>query len=420
MSEPQTVAVRWLSERVTKGTTPTTLGRAYTSHGVRFLKVETFADDGTYIPGREAFIDETTNQLLRRSQLAEDDILFSIAGALGRSTMVERLWLPANINQALAIIRPRKRGKCAVDPRYLLWALRSPHIEHLIAEINVQAAQANLSLEQIRDFAIPVVPLVEQRAVVDALEDVSRLIASLERVASKKRAIKLGLMQELLTGRIRIPGFSEPWQLIRLGDHVSYVKNVALSRAQLDSSSPLRYLHYGDIHARPGSVLDASMEDMPRASRVLARNAELLQVGDLVFADASEDADGVGKSVEITGIPIDGAIPGLHTIAARFDKRVLADGFKGYLQFIVAFRRQLLALAAGTKVLATTRAYISRIELSLPGVSEQLAIAEVLRDADADVQALERRLEATRAIKRGMMQELLTGRTRLAPPEAPA
>ena len=92
-----------------------------------------------------------------------------------------------------------------------------------------------------------------------------------------------------------------------------------------------------------------------------------LQVGDLVFADASEDLAGVGKSIEITSVPDGGLVPGLHTIAARFDKTVLADGFKAYLQFIPSFRQALLRLAAGTKVLATTRTYISSINLRLPG-----------------------------------------------------
>jgi hypothetical protein len=221
------------------------------------------------------------------------------------------------------------------------------------------------------------------------------------------------MMHGLLTGRTRLPGFTEPWQLVRLGDHVRYVKNVALSRAQLDKTSPIRYLHYGDIHTRASAALDAAAEEMPRAPRSLIRTAELLAVGDVVFADASEDPAGVGKSVEITGVPREGAIPGLHTITARFDKRILADGFKAYLQYIPAFREQLLALAAGTKVLATTRGYISSIELMLPGVAEQTAIASVLEDIEAEIEALERRLEAARAIKRGMMQELLTGRTRL-------
>ncbi len=277
-----------------------------------------------------------------------------------------------------------------------------------------------IGLDYFRQMAVPLPDLDEQDRIVDVLRSVDELINALDRQIAKKCAIKQGIMQELLTGRTRLPGFAEPWRAIRFGDHVSYVKNVALPRAQLDSASPLRYLHYGDIHTRSASVLDASAEDMPRVSNALARNAGVLQVGDLVFADASEDPDGVGRSVEIIGVPIDGVIPGLHTIAARFDKHVLADGFKGYLQFITAFRTQLLALASGTKVLATTRAYISSIELTLPNVVEQAAIAEVLHDADTEIAALERRLESTRAIKQGMMQELLTGRTRLMPTETSA
>jgi type I restriction enzyme M protein len=223
----------------------------------------------------------------------------------------------------------------------------------------------------------------------------------------------MGVAQELLTGRTRLPGFTDEWREVRLGDHVSYLRTVALSRDQLDWESPLRYLHYGDIHTRTSILLDAKTEVMPRADVKLAGKASRLMPGDLVFADASEDPAGVGKSVELTNVPVEGVVPGLHTIAARFDKQVLVDGFKAYLQFIPEFRSALLRLAAGTKVLATTRAYISSITLTLPPIDEQRAIAGLLRDADAEIEALERRLEAARAVKVGMMQELLTGRTRL-------
>jgi type I restriction enzyme S subunit len=320
--------------------------------------------------------------------------------------------IDAAINQAILALVPK-----SVDSEFLYQWLNANRA--MIIERYTQGGQPNLSGELVRKVEVLLPDLEEQRTIGGVLRDLDDLIAALDALIAKKRAVKQGMMQELLTGRTRLPGFEEPWRLIRLGDHVSYVKNVALSRAQLDSSSPLRYLHYGDIHTRPASVLDASVDDMPRAPRLLARNAGLLQVGDLVFADASEDPDGVGKSVEITGVPIGGVIPGLHTIAARFDKGVLADGFKGYLQFIAAFRTQLLALAAGTKVLAITRAYISRIELSLPDVAEQVAIAEVLHDADAEIGALESRLEKTRTVRHGMMQELLTGRTRLPVAAAP-
>lgn len=254
----------------------------------------------------------------------------------------------------------------------------------------------------------------EQRAIVEALDDAGRLVGILERTISKKVALRHGMRQQLLTGRTRLPGFSEDWQEATLGDHVTYVSTVALSRAQLDSESSVRYLHYGDIHTRTDVRLDAVFEVMPRASSKLLRNAGQLKVGDLVFADASEDPDGVGKSVEVVSVPDTGLVAGLHTIAARFDKHVLADGFKAYLQFVPSFRDQLLRLAAGTKVLATTRSSISGISLLLPDVEEQNAIANVLSDADAEIVKLQSRLAKARNIQHGMMQELLSGRTRLS------
>jgi type I restriction enzyme S subunit len=217
---------------------------------------------------------------------------------------------------------------------------------------------------------------------------------------------------------LRLPSFDDEWPEIRLGDHVAFVKTVALSRAQLDESSPLRYLHYGDIHTSASPTLDAAAADMPRAPQASAKNAGRLDVGDLVFVDASEDPDGVGKAVEITSVPPEGVVAGLHTIAARFNKAVLADGFKAYLQFNPAFRDALLRLAAGTKVLATTRSHIASIILRLPGIEEQQAIATALGDADAGIDSLIARLDKLRAIKRGMMQELLAGRTRLPVSEA--
>ena len=121
----------------------------------------------------------------------------------------------------------------------------------------------------------------------------------------------------------------------------------------------------------------------------------------------------VSKSVEMRGVAGAETVPGLHTIAARFDKSVLADGFKSYLQFYPTFSGQLRRLAAGTKVYATNRAHIASIEMRLPDVDEQTAIAAVLSDMDAELVALEPRRDKTRDLKQGMMQELLTGRTRL-------
>lgn len=301
------------------------------------------------------------------------------------------------------------------DSRYFGYALNT---QKMISEIRALAtgttSVAAVYTRDLLKLEVPVPSVGEQRAIADALGNVDALIDSLEYLTSKKHDVRQGIRQELLTGRTRLPGFTDDWREITLGDHVTYVPTVALSRDQLDQESTLRYLHYGDIHARKSVRLDATSESMPRAASHLALRAGRLNPGDLVFADASEDPAGVGKSVEISRVPLEGVIPGLHTIAARFDKSVLADGFKGYIQFIPAFRSALLRLAAGTKVLATTRRYISSIALTLPGPDEQRAIAAVLRDTDAEIILLERRLKSARAVKVGMMQELLSGRTRLS------
>lgn len=316
----------------------------------------------------------------------------------------DRLWLA------------RARSGVKVDMRWLTYYLSSDIGSMAIRDLasGTSGSMKNIPKAAFLDLSVPTPTLKEQQKIALMLGDVDSLIASLERLIAKKRDIMKGLMQQLLTGKTRLPGFAEPWRDVMLGDHVSYVKTVALSRAQLDTVSSLRYLHYGDIHTRDSVRLNATMDAMPRASHLQAGSAGLLKVGDLVFADASEDPAGVGKSVEIVAVPAEGVVPGLHTIAARFDKTVLTDGFKAYLQFIPTFRESLLRLAAGTKVLATTRTYISSITLSLPQVDEQRAITQVIMDADEEIDRLQSRLFKARAIKQGMMQELLTGRTRLS------
>jgi type I restriction enzyme S subunit len=300
-----------------------------------------------------------------------------------------------------------------VDPTYLAYFFRSSEGRSLVLSLAQGATRYNIAKTKFLDLEIEFPRIGRQREIVGALTVADDVVNSLERLIAKKQAMKQGMVQQLLTGDIRLPGFTQPWAEVRLGDHVTYVKTVALSREQLDTTSPVRYLHYGDIHKSSESFLPAVEMSMPRAARALAGSAGRLQVGDLVFADASEDPEGVGKSIEVTSVPSEGLVAGLHTIAARFDKSVLADRFKGYLQLNPAFRKSLMRLAVGTKVLATTRSYISSVALMLPTVEEQREIAAVLVGADNEIRALEERLKSAQNMKQGMMQELLTGRKRL-------
>jgi type I restriction enzyme S subunit len=187
---------------ITKGTTPTSIGHNFTDHGINFVKVEAITEDGHVIWDRLDAIDDATHRLLRRSQLKENDILFSIAGVLGRTALVKQSWLPANTNQALSLIRLKLDSCLRHD--FLMKYLLSSEIRGHINSINVRAAQANISLEEIGRFKIRIPSREEQTAIAAVLSDMDSEITALEARRDKTRALKQGMMQELLTGRIRL------------------------------------------------------------------------------------------------------------------------------------------------------------------------------------------------------------------------
>ncbi|MES5130850.1 restriction endonuclease subunit S [Lactobacillus iners] len=152
-SEMQFIPLQELCKVVTKGTTPTTLGKSFTSTGINFIKAESILDNHSIDSSKFAFIDEETNALLKRSVIKANDIVFTIAGTLGRFAMVDNSVLPANTNQAVAIIRP---DETKVTPAYLYsFFIGNWHDEYYSKRIQ-QAVQANLSLTTIKSLPIAV------------------------------------------------------------------------------------------------------------------------------------------------------------------------------------------------------------------------------------------------------------------------
>lgn len=161
-----TSTVGTVSRRVTKGTTPTTIGGRFVDAGIAFIKVESLTEDGRFDRAKFAFVDDQTNQLLARSVLKEDDVLFTIAGTIGRVARVPRDVLPANTNQAVAIVRPDPN---VIDSRFLYYVLRDDlRVKHAHTRV-VQSVQANFSLAELSAIEVPLPPLSEQRAIAHIL-----------------------------------------------------------------------------------------------------------------------------------------------------------------------------------------------------------------------------------------------------------
>ncbi len=157
---------------ITKGTTPTTIGFGFTDEGINFIKIESILSNGFIAKDKLAFISKECDKKLSRSRLSKNDILFSIAGALGRCTIINEDILPANTNQALAIIRLKDDSMFLMKYVYLF--LNSNFIQNQIESLKIGIAQPNLSLAQISDFKIPLPPPSIQAQIVADCEKLEK------------------------------------------------------------------------------------------------------------------------------------------------------------------------------------------------------------------------------------------------------
>lgn len=387
---------------------------SFVHSGVPFINAG-HLEDGRIDMSKMDYISYNRYEMLGGGKVRPGDILFCLRGSLGKYGLVSDGFMVGAIASSLVIIRPRR---ATLDLAFLASYLDSSLCRRMIARWAGGAAQPNLGVQDLSRFFLALPATTdEQRAIATALSDIDDLLGALDRLIAKKRDLKQATAQQLLTGKIRLPGFSGEWKLKRLGDHLEFLSNGINSRAELTQDGRIKYLHYGDIHGAQGLLLNPETSAMPFLPESKAERLDRLKDGDLVFADASEDLDGVGKSVELQDVGDCEVVSGMHTIAVRFNKSVLADGFKAYLQLIPTFRNHLRRLAAGTKVYATNMSHIASAQLNLPTTDEQEAIAAVLSDIDAEIDAIEARSAKTRDLKQGMMQQLLTGRVRLVMPE---
>jgi len=181
-----------LCEVITKGSTPTSYGYEYVSSGVRFVKIESLVD-GSVNLSKTAYITDECHEAFFRSQLKKDDILFSIAGGLGFIARVSREVLPANVNQALAIVRLKESQFC----QFLVHFLSSSPIQSEILRIKAGAAQPNISLSQLGNFIVLLPPQPEQQRIATCLTCLDDLILAQSANLSALKQHKQGLLQQL-------------------------------------------------------------------------------------------------------------------------------------------------------------------------------------------------------------------------------
>lgn len=372
----------------------------YSKSGVRLLRgfnvkrgATDWSEDGTeYWPA-------ITSQI-RKYVLKAGDIVIAMDGSLvGRSfAMLSKSDVPAVLLQRVARVRTE-----SIEQKYLkAWICSQRFSEHCDA-VKTVTAIPHISPADIRSFKVALPPTkAEQEAIAEALSDADALIESLEQLIAKKRHLKQGAMQELLTGKKRLPGFSGEWEVKRL----SALANIQRGASPRPIDSPIWFDENSSVGwVRISDVTKSGMylrETTQRLSPLGVEHSRPVSCGSLIMSICAT----VGRPV-IT--EIDTCI---HDGFVVFDN-LRAD--KHLLYYILKSIEQDWSKHGQTgSQMNLNTGLINQTEVSIsPDAKEQTAIATILSDMDADIAALEQQLAKARGIKQGMMQELLTGRVRL-------
>ena len=329
---------------------------------------------------------------IARYQLRQGDLVIAMDGSLvGRSfAQLKADDLPALLLQRVARIRSDR-----LDIKYLTAFVGSDRFVKYADAVKTVTAIPHISPGDIRNFTIPVPPTVEeQRAIAAALSDVDTLLGGLDRLIAKKRNLKQAAMQQLLTGQTRLPGFHGEWEVKTIEDTADCLDNLRVplneaQRAQMKGDYP---------YCGANGVLDYV-------------NGHVIDDDIILIAEDGGYFDEYGTR------PIAYRMKGkcwVNNHAHILKSKPGSD--QGFLYYSLVHKNILPFLASGTRA-KLNKSEMNKIEMLLPNnEAEQTAIAAILSDMDAELSALEARRDKTRALKQGMMQELLTGRTRLVPP----
>lgn len=303
------------------------------------------------------------------------------------------------------------------DVSYILHEL-TYNLMRCLSEGKIGSSIPYITIQQLEGFMYPLPPLAEQRRIAGALSDIDELISALGKLIEKKRNIKTGAMQELLgmrngecgmrnVPRRRLPGFSGEWIEKRLGECGSFSKGAGISRAQANSGR-IPAVRYGELYTTHHEYIKAFesfiSDDVARCSTRLTR-------GDIVFACSGETKEEIGKCAAFLGDEIAYAGGDLLILSPKeaYDSKFLA--FELNTPFCAS---QKAVAGQGDAVVHIRQHSLEELIVCIPPtLAEQKAIAAVLSDMDAEIAALEAKRAKYESIKQGMMQELLTGKTRL-------
>lgn len=289
---------------------------------------------------------------------------------------------------------------------FLYYLLSSDSVYQQYISTAAGSSVKNLNKEKVSALVVAYPEIGEQEKIAGALSCIDALIAYSEKELAKEKAIKQGAMQELLTGKKRLPGFSGEWKSYKLRDLGEFLKGSGISRAE-SNTGKIPAVRYGELYTHHHNYV---VDYISRISKDVAAKAKQVYKGDILFAASGETKEEIGKCA---------AIFSQETIYAGGDILIFRPSvylnpiFMGTLLNTADVCRQRAEKGQGDAVVHIHTDSLGSIKIRIPENSEQDAIADILFEMDKEIKLLEQKLEKYRQVKRGMMQQLLTGKIRL-------
>ena len=391
MDDIKHVQLSEIAELITKGTTPTTLGYEFQDSGVNFLKIECLDENGVFIKSKVAHISEECHEKLKRSQLKDGDILFSIAGAIGRVAIVTEEMLPANTNQALAIIRITNEE---VYLPYIKLILTSTIVKDQFEKKKQGVAQLNLSLKDINEISIPLPNIEKQIELAELFGKVANVIA--------KRNEEIKSLDELIKARF-VELFGDPinnpkgWKVVTIGDVVTEVK-YGTSRPAVEGGK-YPYLRMNNLTADGHLDLnDLKYIDIPEDEIEKC----VVRKGDVLF-NRTNSIELVGKTT-VFDLQEDMVIAG-YIIRVRLNEQILPEVLAQYMN-LEALKEILRGMAKGAVNQANINAQeLQSIKVYVPDMELQKQFIEAKQQIDKSKVVVQKALDEAQLLFDSLMQK---------------
>lgn len=345
---------------------------------------------------------------MTRGDVEKDDIAFTTEAPLGNVALIpdDRKYILSQ-RTVLLKIDPRK----AVS-RYVFQLMLSEQFQKVLADNSSGSTAKGIQRKRFEQLKVVCPSLSEQSVIAAALSDVDALVGALQRLTAKKRDLKQAAMQQLLTGQTRLPGFHGEWEettLLKLaGGKKELFDDGDWIESEHITSQGVRLVQTGNIGI--GRFLEKDDRKYIYEASFTSLRCKQLRAGDLLVCRLAEPA---GRACVFPDIGEEKVVTSVDVTICRPPCEIVNRTYLANLFSTPEWLRKVSDRSGGTTHKRVSRGALGRIQFELPPLSEQTAIAAVLTDMDAELAALEQRLAKTRTLKQGMMQELLTGRTRL-------